>query len=90
MRNTPVNKKDSDRSDDYTIKRVSIDIDQPNFKIYMVPDHSKKIAASYKKHRSELKEKTKPAKVKVGLFSKKQDQSYSTNKTKKKSLFSKK
>ena len=87
LRSKDVNIKDSDRNDDYTIQKVKVDVDKPTFKIYKTVDHSKKIAASYKKHKAELKEKAKPATVKPGLFSKKQD-SYQSKKTK--GLFSKK
>lgn len=87
LRQKPVNKKDKDRNDKYTIKRVKVDVNKPNFKLYKVKDVTKKIDKNYKKNRAELKEKSKPAKVAQGLFSKKQN---TYNKTKKKSLFSKK
>lgn len=87
LRQKPVNKKDKDRLDAYTIKRVKVDVNKPNFKLYKVKDVTKKIDKNYKKNRAELKKKSKPAKVAQGLFNKKQN---TYNKTKKKSLFSKK
>jgi len=88
LRDTPVNKKDSDRNSDYTVKRVKPDVDQPNFKIYKVKDYTKEIALSYSKTKKELREKSKPAVVKKSLFAKTQDTSYKSKK--KKGLFSKK
>ena len=88
LRNTPVNKKDHDRNDDYVIKRVKAFIDEPTFKVYQTKDVTSKIEKSYKKTKKELKKNQKAAKPKAGLFSKKENGN--TKNTKTKSLFSKK
>ena len=86
LRQKPLNKKDQDRSSDYTIRKVKCDVNKPNFKLYKVADLTKIIDSSYKDDKENLKKLSKPAKVSKGLFTKK-TKAYDKNK---KGMFTKK
>ncbi len=83
LRQKPLNKKDNDRSADYTICRVKCDINKPNFKLYKTKDLTKEISASYNSSKEDLKKLSKPATVKPGLFKKKNNKNKTTSFSKK-------